>query len=384
MTPTAPPPVVRVLIELNSSDLRIGAVNDALDLAQLTAPLGAQLTLCGPLTDALCEEAARRGANVLRAHSREFSRRGLPIYGLDVARWLVRLRRRRPDVVHLNYAGYGPALGCAAHMAGIPVVARAGPFVADNPANRWVGAYVANCRAHADDLLASPLADRVVVTGDLFRPERVRMTTTLERPLPPKTAGATRIVFLGQLVERKGLHVLVEAFARLRGRAELLLIGGDWRQPGYPQRIRDLARDLGVIDRIHFDGHRGDVGAVLKTADILVLPSLGEARPRVIIEAMSLGIPVVASHVGGIPSLVNHGAAGLLVPPADPVSLAAALDRLVESSSLRGSLGAAARRHVEQECRPDVTASEYVSLYRRLMRSGPQPVSRAIVAGARG
>lgn len=355
-----------VLIELNSADMRIGAVNDALDLAELTAPAGVQFTICGPLTDDLRAEATRRGARTVRARSRTFSRRSLPLYAVDVLRWIALLRQSRIDVVHLNYPGYGPSLACAARACGIPVVGRAGPFVRGNLSNRWVAAWVANCRAHAADLLESPLADRVVVTGDLYRPERLRATIVAERPLPPRRDGVTRIVFLGQLVERKGLHVLVEACARLRTRGELLLAGGDWNAAGYPERLRALARETGVADRIHFENHRQDVGAVLQTADVFVLPSLSEARPRSIIEAMSLGLPVVASRVGGIPSLVVHGETGLLVPPADAGALAAALDRLIEAPDLRRRLGDAGRRRAAMECRPDRTALAYVALYRRL------------------
>ena len=175
-----------------------------------------------------------------------------------------------------------------------------------------------------------------------------------------------RVVFLGQLVERKGLDVLIEAFARVDAPGELLIAGGDWSASGYPERLRTLARKLGVADRIHFENHRQDVGAVLSTADIFVLPSRSDARPRSIIEAMSLGLPVVATDVGGIPSLVLHEQTGLLVPAEDAGALAAAIARLIHSPDVRARMGAAGRRYAEQACRPDLTALEYVGLYRRL------------------
>jgi glycosyltransferase involved in cell wall biosynthesis len=370
---------LRILIELNSANLRIGAVNDALDLAELASPKAVHFVLCGPLSRELCDEAARRGIDTLQAQSRPFSRRGLPLYTIDVLAWMVRLAKWRPDVVHLNYAGYGPSLACAARICGIPIVARAGgPVIPDNLSNLWVDAYAANCRAHAADLLDSPLAPRVVVTGDLFRPDRVRSTMVPERALLPRRTGVARLVFLGQLVERKGLHVLIEALAHLQGASELLIAGGDWSAPGYPQRLKAMAQDAGVASDIHFENHRQDVGAVLSTADVFVLPSLSEARPRSIIEAMSLGIPVVASDVGGIPSLVTHGETGLLVPAGEPMALAAALDRLIQSPALRHRLGAAGRRRVEEDCRPDRTAFEYVQLYRRLI--GPRPAPESLKA----
>jgi glycosyltransferase involved in cell wall biosynthesis len=371
---------LRILIEVNSVDLKIGAVNDTLDLAELAAAAGARFTICGPLTDEFRTEAARRGADTLNARSRTFSRRGLPLYAIGVLQWIVRLLRLRPDVVHLNYASYGPTLACAARICGIPVVGRPGPYDATNLSNRWVAAYIANCDAHAAELLDSPLAARVVVTGDLFRPNRMRDTLAPEKPLPARCAGVTRVLFLGQLVERKGLHVLIEAFARVGGSAELLLVGGDWDAPGYPAQLRALARDAGIAPRIHFENHRQDVGAILGTADIFVLPSLSEARPRSIIEAMSMGIPVIGSRVGGIPSLVVDEETGLLTPPGDVGALAAALDRLVQSAPLRQRLGDAGRRRTEAECRPDRTARQYVAVYRRLAAQDDADAPDAAVA----
>jgi len=362
------PAGVRVLLELNGADLRIGAVNDALDLAELTAPAGARYLICGPLTPAFCEEAGRRGIDTRRVTSRSFSRRGSLAYAIDVLRWVARLSRWRPDVVHLNYSGYGPSLACAAWQCGIPVVARAGgPYIPGNLSNRWVSAYVANCRAHADALLQSPLRDLVTVTGDLYRPSRLRSTMTLERPLAPKAAGTVRLVFLGQLVERKGVHILIDALARTTTPCELLLAGGDWNAPGYAQRLKVMVADAGLSSRVIFENHRADVGAVLNTADIFVLPSLSEARPRSIIEAMSLGVPVVASDAGGIPSLIADGDTGLLARAGDAASLARAIDRLAAPGDLRRQIGEAGRAYVQRECRADHTANEYLAVYGRLM-----------------
>lgn len=361
-------PGLRILLELNSSDLRVGAVNDALDLAELTAPAGAKFLLCGPLTREFRAEAERRGIQTLNASSRTFSRRGIVPYAIDVARWAARLARWRPDVVHLNYPSYGPSLGCAAWRRGIPIVSRAGgPYIEGNRSNQWVAAYVANCHAHADTLHASPLKDRVIVTGDLYRPDRLRSTMTLERPLPRKAGARVRLVFLGQLVERKGLHVLIDALSRVAEPCELLMAGGDWNADGYPQRIKAMVDRAGLHSRVIFENHRQDVGAVLSSADIFVLPSLSEARPRSIIEAMLCGVPVVASDAGGIPSLIAHGESGLLAPAGDARRLAAALNIAASSPQLRKKLGEAGKARAERECRPHCTAREYLALYGRLI-----------------
>jgi glycosyltransferase involved in cell wall biosynthesis len=141
--------------------------------------------------------------------------------------------------------------------------------------------------------------------------------------------------------------------------------------------VQSLARRLGIAEWITFENHRADVGAILSTADVLVLPSFAEARPRTIIEAMTLGIPVVATSVGGVPSLVADEETGLLVPAGDPAALAIALGRLVRSPALRERIGAAAARHAASEFSAVRTAQQYLRLYRSLASGGPR-----VVAGA--
>jgi glycosyltransferase involved in cell wall biosynthesis len=369
---------LHVLMELSSADLRIGAVNDAIDLAALARPLGVRFTFAGPLDEKFAAAAAGNGAEVLPAKSRVFSRRGFPLYALDVARWLERLARYRPDVVHLNYSGYGPSLACAAHMCRIPIASRAsGAFIESNPSNRWIDTLLANCVPQAGELLASPLAPRVVVTGDLFRPARISGIDRRHIGMRPP-----RILFLGQLVERKGLHVLVEAFVRMVVDAELWIVGGDWQVGEYPARIRAAIDSLGIASRVTLLNHREDVAALLQQADIFVLPSLSEARPRSILEAMLAELPVVASDVGGIATVVEHETTGLLVPPSDPAALADALDRLAASQATRIQLGKAGRHYVEQECRPERTARKYVDTYRAMIQDARQASRRLYGAGS--
>ena len=355
---------LHVLMELSSCDLRMGAVNDAIDLAELARPQGVRFTFCGPLDARFAAAARDRGAATIDGRSRAFSRSGLPLYMVSVGRWLGQLATLNPDIVHLNYAGWGPSLGCAASLSRVPVVARAGgAYHTGNPANAWVAAYAANCAAQAEPQLASPLADRVVVTGDLFRPDRVRSSVvTGARQGSARTR--PRILYLGQLVERKGLHVLVEAFARVGWDCELWLVGGNWAEGSYAAAIKQRVAELGLGDRVRLENHREDVAALMQSADVFVLPSLSEARPRSIIEAMFMGLPVVGSRVGGIPSLVEDGVTGALVAAGDPAALATALQSLVGSAARRRQLGAAGLERAEADCRPDRTAGRYIDMYR--------------------
>jgi glycosyltransferase involved in cell wall biosynthesis len=112
-------------------------------------------------------------------------------------------------------------------------------------------------------------------------------------------------------------------------------------------RLHELARGLGVQDRVVFLGQRHDVAELLAVCDVVVLPSLDEGLSVAVLEAMAVGRPVVASAVGGTPEAVHDGVTGLLVPPANPAQLAAAIRRVIEDRALAERLGDAARARAE-------------------------------------
>jgi glycosyltransferase involved in cell wall biosynthesis len=115
-----------------------------------------------------------------------------------------------------------------------------------------------------------------------------------------------------------------------------------------PERptLEAMARDLGVRERVRFLGERSDVPDLLAACDVFVLPSLYEGLPISVLEAMAARRPVVATAIGGTDEAVAEGETGLLVPPADPPSLAAALRRLLADGELRARLGQAGRARV--------------------------------------
>ncbi len=146
-------------------------------------------------------------------------------------------------------------------------------------------------------------------------------------------------LFFGRVAPNKGIPFLVEAIARLRPseRLPLVLMGMDW---GARSMIEQRARALGLEGSLHFLGHVGahdEVRAVIRGARALVLPSEWEAFGLVLLMAMAAGTPVVATAVGGVPEVLDHGRAGLLVPHADPDALAAALRRVRTSRDRRRS-----------------------------------------------
>lgn len=158
-----------------------------------------------------------------------------------------------------------------------------------------------------------------------------------------------RLLFIGRLSSGKGLEVLFESIGRLRSdglEVGLTVVGDGEARP----RLEALAETIGIARYVTFVGYEPEdaVRRRLADADILVLPSFAEDVPVCLMEAMASGLAVVATAVGGVPELVEHGTSGLVVPPGDARLLTEALSRLVTDAFLRGTLGSAAREKVER------------------------------------
>ena len=163
----------------------------------------------------------------------------------------------------------------------------------------------------------------------------------------PVSATVCRFVFVGALTERKGLDTLLEALAtrRLAPVALALDVVGN----GDDTVWRARADRLGIADRVRFHGWCDNRAArrLLGASDVLVLPSRAEALPVAVLEAMAEGVAVIATAVGDVPDAVAHGETGLLVPAADPASLADAMHALATDRARRDRLGAAGRQKAE-------------------------------------
>jgi glycosyltransferase involved in cell wall biosynthesis len=192
---------------------------------------------------------------------------------------------------------------------------------------------------------------------------RVLLTTTstisdqdiLDRPdtgLGEPGHAPIRLLTVSRIDPRKGLRFLPVVLADLVGRGHdvrLTLVGPTVGTLGEEERQRVLAsaRVLGVADRLDLIGARTlpEVLAIAREHDLFVLPTLpGEGVPRVLLEAMASGLPIVVSDVAGVPTLVQHEVNGLLVPPSDPSAIAGAVDRLIRDADLRRRLIATGNR----------------------------------------
>jgi glycosyltransferase involved in cell wall biosynthesis len=168
-------------------------------------------------------------------------------------------------------------------------------------------------------------------------------------PLSPGTDGRSRLLCVASVTPRKGQDVLVEALAQVADRsARCLCVGAVRRTPGYVDLVRRSARELGLGEQVRISGPVSDADllAAYAEADLVVLPSRGETYGMVVTEALARGVPVIASAVGGVPEALGRapdGAQpGLLVPPDDPVALAASLRGWLQDADLRRRLRAAA------------------------------------------
>ncbi|HEY0504053.1 MAG TPA: glycosyltransferase [Lysobacter sp.] len=171
---------------------------------------------------------------------------------------------------------------------------------------------------------------------------------------------------VARMTEVKRHADLVDAFAQVRGslpQARLLLVGDG---PLLPE-VRERIAARGVQDAVMLLCARDDVDTLLPAMDALVLPSSSEGMSNAILEAMACGLPVVATSVGGNLHLVQHETTGLLVPPLDPISLAAALQWLGASPHARRRMGQAARTRVEREFSLDAMVLAFDQLYLRLL-----------------
>jgi glycosyltransferase involved in cell wall biosynthesis len=155
---------------------------------------------------------------------------------------------------------------------------------------------------------------------------------------------ALALGFVGRLVEQKDLDTLLRAFALCAARcaeARLIVVG---RGP-LETRLKQLAQDLAITDRVVWPGFREDIAAVMQAFDIFALSSKYEGLGLVLLEAMAARRPVVATRVSAIPEVVADGETGILVGPRDHEAMAAAFERL-RDEALRVQLGEAGRRRV--------------------------------------
>ena len=306
----------------------------------------------------------------------------VPGYVASGMRAAARLARsERYDVVHVHWPIPHALLGMAArHATGVPLVLTFHGVELTWTRRQWP--------------LLTPLLRRMIRTADAVTANssytagmirrvydrevvRVPFGATIQAPAAvhdaAKPAGAPfELLFVGRLVERKGVHYLLDALSRLHtSRPVYLRVVGEG--PMRPE-LEEQVRRLGLADRVLFDGFisKEELAQRFATCDAFVLPAIVDSKGDteglgvVLVEALTYAKPVIASAAGGIVDVIRDDETGLLVQPADAGALATAIDTLVADPERARRLGEGGKAHVEREFSWPVIIERLVELYRGL------------------
>jgi len=355
---------LKVVIDTGMFDPKIGASNDVLDICRIASKLfKTDFYFSSQSAKSDCINLLKY-ATYIPLKSIPFDKKRPFQYLKNVLQWVIFLRKEHIDVVHINYYSWGHSSIFAAYLLRLNIVSRAGlNATVNNPSLKLIKHYVANCKEQAQSLISSVHRNKVHIVGDLVDVGRLKNAKKLELPFFDNSK-KLKILYVGQLSERKGIHILIEAIANLLEKPDVALVGGDWDANGYPLAMKKMIDDNNLNDAIKLVNHRNDIPSIMKESDILVLPSLAEARPRIILEAMFLGKCVIASSVGGIPDMICDGETGLLVQPNDPLMLSKTLQKLQNNKATVQMLGAAAAEFAQKDLLPEHTVSKYIEIYR--------------------
>jgi len=375
------------------------------DLSRVLVRRGVDVTVIAAMrgSDAPAEERShgvviRRLRCDLVSHDSPLGRRlWSPTFA---ARTLARLLATREpiDVVHVHGANDGLyAAWTFGRIRRVPVVFEMTLMGVDDPAsiresrNSFAGSRYAIYRSFPGYVAMSPALERAYLDAGLPA-ERLRMIpqgVDVERYRPAADRGAVRrelgaaegepvVVFVGSLVERKGIDLLLKAWDdihRAHPQARLWLVGRD-RFDDDPGAERFLERCLAerspaAAERVRRFGVRDDPQRFLQAADVFVFPSRREGFGTAIIEAMACGVPAVVAKLDGITDYVfssNQRIAGVVVPQEDAASLARATLELLSEPARAAAIAAAGRARARERFSIETIAGEYLDWYGEIAR----------------
>lgn len=308
----------------------------------------------------------------------------------DIGRLWLLFRRTRPAVVHINNGGFPGAASCnaaavAARLARVPVVVyvvnniasgyrnplRWADFPLDRVTARCVTRFVTGSKAAAealrdvlriDDERVVSIHNGVITGTPDMCPAKLRRSLGLQHD-------DVILASVARLERRKGHRYLLEAFGALiaehKGTPVALIIEGTGPEE---EALRRQAEVMELGPAVQFVGHMHNVWNLLAAADAIVLPSIElEDFPNVVLEAMAMAKPVIASAVGGVEEQVAHGETGLLVAPGDVGALLRALDTIVSDEATRAKMGNAAAARFNEVFTSEAAARRYRDLYSELV-----------------
>jgi glycosyltransferase involved in cell wall biosynthesis len=328
----------------------------------------------------LGEMGARARAAGLRTDSLEM-RRGIPD-PRGLARLVRLVRDWRPTVLHSHMLHANLMARAVRLFAPIPAVVSTIHNIYEGGRLRMLGYRLTNGLVDHMTIISQAAADRFIreriVPGALLEvvpngvdTERYRGVAAGTRERLRASLGLDREfawLAVGRFEAAKDYPTMLRAFARVGARrpdAVLLLVGRGSLQA----ETQALAGSLGLEGRVRFVGTREDVPEFMTVGDGYVMSSAWEGMPMVLLEAAAAGLPIVATRVGGNQEVVQDGATGFLVPPADDEALAAAMLRLMDLPEAgRRAMGARGHDHVRQHYGLSRVVDRYESAYREVLR----------------
>ena len=347
---------------------------------------GQRVTIVVPLTPDGPQAAVSRvdGVPVCRLRYPRVRLVGGPVLWLALGRFLVR-RRRHHDVWHIHVArSWAVVCALLARRLGKRMVIKVsgswdlehGALAPDaGPWHRLSQRYL--LRADGWQAISQRIAQTLLARGiPAARIAAIPNAVDTARfgHIAKPSGDAARFVFLGRLVEEKGLPTLLQAFAdasALHRDARLTIVGTGELHAS----LTAMAAALGVADTVVFAGHRDDIEAVMADANIGVLPSRIEGLSNALLECMASGLPMVASRISGNEDFVHRGENGWLFEPGDRAGLAACLSAAAALTPLqRRAMGECARATVTRLAGLDTVLDRLAVLY-----SGALPAARPAV-----
>jgi glycosyltransferase involved in cell wall biosynthesis len=301
----------------------------------------------------LPQRASDSGADVVAIPER------LPIDPCAVWRLFREIRRFSPHVLHAHDYKTDVLAVLIGKALGIKVITTLHGFGLTTGrlrlyyrADRWALRRMEKVIAVSTDLVEHALAvgvppQRVALMENGIDLTRYRRTLTLPEAKRLLNIEANEFVLggIGRLVPEKAFDVLIQAVGQCaRSRPVVLVLAGDGPERS---RLESLAEAHNCRSCVRFLGHRTDVPLVLQACDSFVLSSRREASPNVVLEAMALETPVIATRVAGVPDMITHDETGVLIEPENAAAIAEAVDRLERDPAFRARLAANARKTCE-------------------------------------
>jgi glycosyltransferase involved in cell wall biosynthesis len=372
---------VRLLLVVDSLEVG-GAERQVVDLALALRCKGYGVTVACSVAGDLSGALKEAGVPV-RPLLRRLAKRRLSL----AYAWRLRrlLSKERFDLVHAHIYASVVAAALATLGTSVPLVITEHTEASwQTWRARWISRWVYR-RVERIIAVSTPIRRRLIERDDVHPdlitiiPNAVVAASEERADTPPPLPAGLRERPLAGVVARlqpeKGVANFLKAAARVASQfpeAHFVVAGdGPLRQ-----ELVALTEDLGLGSRVNFLGFRSDASALMKSLDVLVVPSLTEGSPLVTLEAMAAGVPVVASAVGGIPDQIRHDKEGLLVSPGDTGALGDALLALLRDPDRAHCLGEAGRRRATSQFSHTTMVRRIEDVYRDVLgRPAAQSVS---------